>query len=152
MTVATETESVGTVLERVEELEDIAGTLPEQDERRARLDKMVHQMLADAPPVRLSTAAVLLDLNEKTVRAWLKEGVLTPHSEASQLRLDPERLHAVRHLVRELREAGKTRGLLDAVYRRLADQALLSRADLQESLEQMRRGDTQVLVPKSADG
>lgn len=152
MTVAAETQTVQDVLGQVEELEEIAETLPVQDERRERLSKVAHQLLASAPPVRLSTAAILLGLNEKTVRAWLKEGVLAPHPAATQLRLDPERLHEVRHLVQRLREAGKTRGLLDEVYRRLSDQALFSRADLQESLAQMRRGEVEVVVPKRAAG
>jgi hypothetical protein len=55
--------------------------------------------------------------------------------------LEASRLHEVMHLVADLRRAGKTRGLLDEVYRRLADQALLDRADLSVSLTQMSQGE-----------
>lgn len=42
-------------------------------------------------------------------------------------------------------DAIQTRGLLDAVFARLADQALLDSDDLQESLEQMRAGQGKVV-------
>ena len=47
--------------------------------------------------------------------------------------------------------ATERRGLFEEVVHRLADEALLSRGDLQESMDQMRRGETRVLVPKPAD-
>jgi hypothetical protein len=150
MTVASETLAVQDVLGRVEEIEQIASTLPQQDDRRARLDRVARQTLAAAPPVRPSIAAGLLGLTEKTVRAWVNDGVLAAQTQSPTLRLDPRRLHEVWHLVRDLREAGKTRGLLDEVHRRLADQALLDRTDLQESLAQMRRGEAEVLIPRPA--
>lgn len=150
MTMTSEALAVQDVLGRVEEIEQIASTLPQQDDRRARLDKVARQTLAAAPPVRPSIAADLLGLTEKTVRAWVSEGVLAAQTKTPTLRLDPRRLHEVWHLVRDLREAGKTRGLLDEVHRRLADQALLDRTDLQESLAQMRDGQAEVLIPRPA--
>ena len=68
------------------------------------------------------------------------EGVLTMHQHRPRLFLDADRLHRVSHLVADLRRAGRTRGLLDEVYRRLADDALAGRDDLAESLAEMRRG------------
>jgi hypothetical protein len=56
-------------------------------------------------------------------------------------------VHAVSHLVSELRAAGQDGDLLDQVWRRLEDAALLDRADLRESLDQMRRGEGRVLRP-----
>lgn len=56
-------------------------------------------------------------------------------------------LHEVLHLVRNFRRAGRTKGLLDAVWYRLSDRALLERADLVESLEQMRRGEGREIDP-----
>jgi hypothetical protein len=61
------------------------------------------------------------------------------------LLLDANRLHRVSHLVADLRRAGRKRGLLDEVYRRLADDALAGRGDLAESLAEMRRGKGQVV-------
>jgi hypothetical protein len=59
--------------------------------------------------------------------------------------LDASRLHEVLHLVSDLRRAGKNRGLLDEVHRRLSDQSLLERTDLATSLEQMHRGEGHVV-------
>ena len=42
--------------------------------------------------------------------------------------------------------------LLDQVWRRLEDAALLGRDDLRDSLDQMRRGEGRVLRPVRADG
>lgn len=145
--VATEEQQVREVLDRVEELEDIAQTMPEQDDRRTRLLCVARDTLREVGPVRPVVAARLLDLTEKTVRAWSDEGVLVKVADSPRLLLDAEQVHRVWHLVRELRAAGKTRGLLDEVYRRLSDATLLAREDLQQSLEQMRRGEGEVLVP-----
>ena len=53
---------------------------------------------------------------------------------------------------RDLRALGRDRDLLDAVWRRLSDAALLERPDLGESIEQMRRGEGQVLRPLPGNG
>jgi hypothetical protein len=94
----------------------------------------------------------LLSLSEKTVRGWADEGVLTrAEGSFSRLLLDMVRVHQVMHLVRDLRAAGKTAGLLDEVHRRLVDATWLNREDLAESLEQMRRGQGTTRIPKPAD-
>ena len=130
------------LMERVEELERIAETLPERDDRRHRLLQLARKDLASAPPLRPGIAAMLLRLSEKTVRAWTQEGVLKrAESSSPRLLLDPERVHEVLHLIKDLRDAGKTKGLLDEVHRRLVDATWLDRGDLIESLEQMRRGE-----------
>ncbi len=53
----------------------------------------------------------------------------------------------VRQLIADLRRAGTSRGLLEAVYNRLADKQGLADQDLSESLEQMRRGEYVVRRP-----
>jgi len=63
-----------------------------------------------AAPVRPVVAASVLALTEKTVRAWAAAGVLTIRQRRSRLLLETDRVHEVRHLVRDLRRAGKTRG------------------------------------------
>jgi hypothetical protein len=55
--------------------------------------------------------------------------------------MDPASVLDVRQLIADLRQAGQSRGLLDAVYNRLADEQQLADPDLTESLEQMRRGE-----------
>jgi hypothetical protein len=150
MSVLTEETSTQATLDRVEEIEDVAMTFPADDPRRERLLRVAHAELAAAAPVRPRTAAGLLGLNEKTVRAWVTEGVLSAAATSPRLLLDPVTLHGVWHLVRDLRDAGANRGLLDEVYRRLSDAALLERDDLQSSLAQMGRGEGRVAVPRSA--
>jgi hypothetical protein len=143
--VATEAQETRQLLERVETLEEVAASLPATDPRRAQLLDVVRAELAGAAPVRPVVAASILQLTEKTVRDWAAEGVLTVHQQRPRLLLDADRLHEVRHLVDDLRSAGKTRGLLDEVYRRLADAALAERVDLAESMDQMRRGKGRVV-------
>jgi hypothetical protein len=145
MTVMAETQQLLDLFEQVEQIEQVADTLPEHDGRRAKLNGVVAKALAKAPPVRPVVAGELLDLTEKTVRAWAQEGVLTVSRTEPRMLLDAGRLHQVLHLVGDLRRAGKTRGLLDEVYRRLADQALLDRSDLAESLEQMSNREGRVV-------
>jgi DNA-binding transcriptional MerR regulator len=98
-------------------------------------------------PIRPVVAADLLDLTEKTVRAWANEGVLLVSEQEPTMRLEPRRVHEVLHLVREIRRIGRTRGLLDEVHRRLSDQALLEREDLAESLDQVVLGEGTVVRP-----
>lgn len=128
---AVEEEQTRQLLERIETLEQLLG--------------VVRAELAGSAPVRHIVAAVILKLTEKTVRDWRLEGVLTLHQHRPRLLLDANRLHRVSHLVADLRRAGRKRGLLDEVYRRLADDALAGRGDLAESLAEMRLGEGQVV-------
>jgi DNA-binding transcriptional MerR regulator len=145
--VALETINAVELMERVETLESVARSLPEQDERRRRLLALVDRDLSSAAPLRPRVAAELLGLSEKTVRAWVEEGVLLPAETSSpRLLLDVARVHEVLHLIEDLRAAGNTKGLLDEVYHRLVDATWLERDDLQESLAQMRRGEGRVIA------
>lgn len=147
--VAEETRQAKDLIERVETLEGVANSLPEQDERRDTLLHVVEQDLAKARGLRPRIAAELLGLSEKTVRQWIKEGVLTQAVASSRrLLLDVRRVHEVLHVVTALRAAGKTTGLLDEVHRRLVDATWLDRDDLVESLEQMRRGEGTIRLPE----
>ncbi|ANZ37577.1 hypothetical protein BBK82_17505 [Lentzea guizhouensis] len=140
MSVATEAAQIRDLFDTIEEIESVASSLAEDDERRRKLDGVVARTLRQAPPVRPVVAGELLDLTEKTVKAWAREGVLAIHSQEPRMLLDTVRLHEVLHLVSDLRRAGKTRALLDEVHRRLSDQSLLERTDLAASLDEMRSG------------
>ncbi len=152
MTIATEERRVRSLFDRVEAVEDVARTLPEDDERRAKLLEVSNAALADEGTIRPVIAARLLGLSEKTVRAWAAQGVLTVAQRTPRLLLDVQSVHVISHIVRDLRALGKDRDLLDEVWRRLSDAALLERADLRESLEQMRRGQGRVLRPLRQNG
>ncbi|SEP87312.1 hypothetical protein SAMN05216188_101759 [Lentzea xinjiangensis] len=145
MSVATEAAQIRHLFETIEEIESVASSLAEDDERRRKLDGVVARTLRQAPPVRPVVAGELLDLTEKTVKAWAREGVLAIHSQEPRMLLDTVRLHEVLHLVSDLRRAGKTRGLIDEVHRRLSDQSLLDRSDLATSLDEMRSGKGRVV-------
>ncbi|MFB9906362.1 hypothetical protein [Allokutzneria oryzae] len=151
MTVTEETRLLMELFEQVEDIEEVAESLPLDDHRRKKLADVADRILAKVPPVRPVVAGALLDMTDKTVRAWANEGVLTVLSTEPRMLLDPARLHEVLHLVTDLRRAGKTRGLLDEVYRRLSDQALLDREDLARSIDQMHRGEGRVVRQAKAD-
>ncbi len=152
MTIAVEEKRLRGLFERVEVVEDVARTLPEHDERRARLLAVSDSALAEEGTIRPVLAARLLGLSEKTVRAWAAAGALTVAQRSPRLLLDVRSVHAVSHLISELRAAGQDRDLLDQVWRRLEDAALLDREDLRDSLDQMRRGEGRVLRPISSAG
>jgi len=147
MTIAVEEKRVRSLFERVEAVEEVAETLADDDERRAKLLAVSNAALAEEGTIRPVIAARLLGLSEKTVRAWAAEGVLTVAQRTPRLLLDVQSVHAVSHVIHELRSLGLNRDLLGEMWRRLADAALLGRDDLQESIEKMRRGEGRVLRP-----
>lgn len=147
MTIAMEEKRLRGLFERVETVEEVAGTLSKDDERRARLLAVTDSELAEEAAMRPVIAARLLGLSEKTIRAWAANGVLTVAQVKPRLLLDVRSVHAVSHILKDLRARGKDRDLLEEVWRRLNDAALLARADLAESIEQMRRNDGYVLRP-----
>jgi hypothetical protein len=147
VTLSLEEKRVRSLFERVETVEDVAGTLAENDERRARLLAVSNSALAEEATIRPVIAARLLGLSEKTIRAWAADGVLIVVQRKPRLLLDVHSVHVISHILRDLRAADRDRDLLEEVWRRLNDSALLDRNDLRESLQQMRRGDGRVLRP-----
>jgi hypothetical protein len=141
VSVTQEREVLTTLLDDVAKLHEVAGTLPDGDERAQALESVAKRWLDSAPGMRLSIAAALLGLSEPTVRAWARRGILRIRNRKPRLLLDPASVLEVRQLVGELRLAGRVRGLLDEVYNRLADEQQLADPDLAESLAQMRRGE-----------
>jgi hypothetical protein len=141
VSVTQEREVLTTLLDDVAKLHEVAGTLPDGDERAQALESVAKRWLASAPGMRPSIAAALLGLSEPTVRAWAQRGILRIRNRKPRLLLDPASVLEVRQLVSELRLAGRTRGLLDEVYNCLADEQQLADPDLAESLTQMRRGE-----------
>jgi hypothetical protein len=147
MTIAVEERRIRSLFERIETVEDVACSLAEDDERRARLLAVSNSELAAEATVRPVIASRLLGLSEKTIRAWAADGVLPVVQHKPRLMLDVRGVHVISHILRELRSQGKDRDLLDEVWRRLNDAALLERADLKESIEQMQQGKGRGLRP-----
>lgn len=145
MTVAVEQERLRSLFERVETVEAVARTLPEDDERRERLLAVAAAAPADEGTIRPVIAARLLDLSEKTVRTWAAQGVLTTAQRTPRLLLDLQSVHIGSHLIREVRALGRDRDLLDEVWRRLNDAALLDHPELRDSIDQMLRGEGRTL-------
>lgn len=127
------------MLERVQKIESVADGL--DAERAGVLREVVGMEWDAAAPVRPRVAGAILGLSEKTVRIWLRAGLLTATVREPRVLLDPERLLTVLLLVRDLRAAGRQQGLLDEVWHRINDAELLEREDLQESLVRMRCGE-----------
>jgi len=147
VSVAAEEQRIRSLFERVEAIEEVAVTLPEDDDRRARLLAVSRDALAEEGSVRPVIAAKVLGLSEKTVRAWAAAGLLSTRQRSPRLLLDVPSVHEVSHILRAVRAEGLDRDLLEHVWHRLEDQALLNRDDLQESIAQMRRGEVIVLPP-----
>jgi DNA-binding transcriptional MerR regulator len=128
------------VLSRVRDLERIAGQISEDDQSRAEILRVSRDVLDDLDPVPVAVAAPLLGVSEPTVRSWTRRGLLI-YADGRSSGLDVRRLYEVIAIVSELRAAGRTHDLLNEAWRRLADDAVLERPDLRDSLAQMRRGD-----------
>lgn len=141
MSLMEEREVLTTLLDDVTKLHEVAHTLPAGDERAHTLESVAERRLASAPGMRPSIAASMLGMSEPTVRAWARRGIFRIRTRKPRLQLDPASVLEVREIVVDLRRAGQSRGLLDAIYHRLADEQLLADPDLRESLEQMQRGE-----------
>ncbi|MFC7841887.1 hypothetical protein [Streptomyces sp. NPDC057382] len=150
-TLEREKEQVRALFDRVERVEAVAERIERQDPEEAlELRSVAEDALCTAEPVRLKIAASLLALSDRTVRTWVDEGVLSLASKHPQ-RLDPVQLHRVLHLVRELRTAGRNRDLINAVWTRLQDAALLDREDMKTSLRQLRKGEVEPALTKDEE-
>jgi hypothetical protein len=115
VSIAIEEQRIRSLFDRVETVEDVAKTLPEDDEHRAKLLAVSNAALAEEGTIRPVIAARLLGLSEKTVRAWAQEGVLAVAQRAPRLLLDVRSVHEVSHILRDLRALGRDRDLLDEV-------------------------------------
>jgi DNA-binding transcriptional MerR regulator len=105
--------------------------------------------LAEAPTVRLSVAARLLDLSVPTIRTWIDRGLLNEVSGSSPRRVELQSVLEVRPLVRELRALGRDRNLLEAVLAQVDDERALSDPELRKSFDEMRGGKLTDITPHS---
>lgn len=140
-TMEREETAVRDLFARVDEVLDVAYTIEgERPQEAARLVHVSHDALSAAGPVRVPIAARILLVSDKTVRAWVEDGLLTPRAVRPRLLLDAERLHTVLRFLGDLRAAGQDRDFRENLWNKLQDEALLDRPDLAESLSQMNTG------------
>ena len=140
-TMEREETAVRDLFARVDEVLDVAHVIEgERPQEAARLVHVSHSALSSAEPIRVPIAAKILLVSDKTVRAWAEDGLLTPLAVRPRLLLDAERLHTVRRFLDDLRAAGQDRDFRDNLWNRLQDEALLDRADLMQSLSEMKEG------------
>ncbi|WP_449064141.1 hypothetical protein [Planomonospora algeriensis] len=119
--------------------EVVAGT--KESDTRDTVREVLQDLLAQAEPVRATIASKILGVDEKTVRAWVKEGLLTRVKGSPRLVVEAGRLYIVAMLVQDLRRSGRNRNLAEAVWHRLQDQELLEDGLLADGLQQMRQGE-----------
>jgi hypothetical protein len=143
-----ELEAAERVARDVDELDALEATVHRNTEARARVDRLRRYRLAEAPSVRLSVAAKMLDLSVPTVRAWIMRGLLEDAPDPAPRRVTLASVLSLRPVVRELRELGQDRNLLEAIVARVEDRRTLTDRRLRTSLEEMRHGDVIDITPR----
>jgi hypothetical protein len=118
-------------------------------ELRRRLTLMRERREEGLPGVRLSVAAGLLGLSERTVRDWAGSGPLDLVPGAKPARVSTTSLARVVPLVKQLQAMGQDRDLLRALLERLEDERVRSLPRVKKSLQQLECGDDELF--SSAD-
>ncbi len=108
---------------------------------KRRLTLMRQRREQEVPGVRVSVAAKMLGLSERTTRDWLADGPLDPVPGAKPARVSTASLAAVLPALEKVRELGQDRDLVRALVDRLEDQRMLSSPRVKKSLEEFRRGE-----------
>ena len=108
---------------------------------KRRLTLMRQRREQEVPGVRVSVAAKMLGLSERTTRDWLAHGPLDPVPGAKPARVSTASLATVLPAVEQLRELGQDRELLRALVDRLEDERIRSHPRVRKSLEQLHRGE-----------
>ncbi len=108
---------------------------------KRRLTLMRQRREREVPGVRVSVAAKMLGLSERTTRDWLAHGPLDPVPGAKPARVSTASLAEVLPAVAKLRELGQDRELLRALIDRLEDERIRRHPRVRKSIEQMHRGE-----------
>jgi hypothetical protein len=116
---------------------------------RRRLTLMRQRREEGLPGVRVSVAAGLLGLSERTVRDWAVRGPLDLVPGAKPARVSTTSLARVVPLVKQLQAMGQDRDLLRTLVERLEDERVRSLPRVKKSLKQMGRGEYELV--SSAD-
>lgn len=150
MTVAQEFERVTrtvSVLDGLAEIEEAEPAIGQNPRARRRIEELRREQLASLPAIRISAAARLLGVTEPTARLWANEGLLKDVTRHPVRRVSAASVLRIRPIVRDLKRLGRNRNLLEAVFDRLDDELVLTDVGLEESLEQLRRGEIIDITP-----
>jgi DNA-binding transcriptional MerR regulator len=108
---------------------------------KRRLTLMRQRREQEVPGVRVSVAAKMLGLSERTTRDWLAHGPLDPVPGAKPARVSTASLARVLPAIGTLRELGQDRELLRALVDRLEDERIHRHLRVRKSLDQLQRGE-----------
>lgn len=133
----------------LDDLAELEKGLGQNSDARKKVISIRRRRLADAPSVRLSVAGEMLNLSIPTVRAWTDRGLLDEIPDTSPRRVSLGSVLEVRPVVRELRDLGRDRNLLEAVLARVEDDKVLSDRRVRRSLVEMARGELVDITPHS---
>ena len=137
-TIADDARRIGVLFDRMDDLDEVAYSLPDQDDRCQRLVEVADATLAEEAPIRPTVAASLLGVDEKMVREWADNGVLTIVARQPRLLLDATSVYEISRLIRDLRVMDDDRELLDEMWRGL-NPAAIDNADVQDSPTSVQR-------------
>jgi hypothetical protein len=122
-TIADDAQRIGVLFDRIDELDQVAYSHPDHDDRVQRLLEVADATLAEEAPIRPSVAATLLHVGEKTVREWADNGALIIATRQPRLLLDPRSVYEVSRLIRDLRAMEDDGEPLDEMWRGLPNPA-----------------------------
>jgi hypothetical protein len=138
-TIADDAQRIGVLFDRIDNLDEVAYSFPENDDRCERLLDVANATLAEEGPIRPSVAASLLGVDEKTVREWADNGVLTIATRRPRLLLDAVSVYELSRLIPDLRTQDD-RELLDEMWRQLGERPPTHSANRDSHTPAQRRG------------
>ena len=148
-TIADDTQRIGVLFDRIDNLDEVAYSFPDRDDRCQRLLDVADATLSEEPPIRPAVAASLFDVDEKTVREWADNGVLTIATRRPRLLLEPTSVYEISRLIRDLRAMDDDGEMLDEMWHQLSNRAPIDIADI-EGGPQTERGKPVIPRPRRA--
>jgi hypothetical protein len=143
-TIADDAQRIGVLFNRIDNVDEVAYSFPEHDDRCERLLDLAKATLAEKGTIRPTVAASLLGVDEKTVREWADHGVLTIATRRPRLLLDAVSVCELSRLIPDLRTQDD-RELLDEIWRQLGDQPPSRRTDQESPTPAQRPG---AIIPR----
>ena len=118
-TIAEDARRIGVLFNRIDDLDEVAYSFPEADDRCDRLRQLANATLAEEAPIRPTVAAALLGVDEQIVREWGISGVLIVATRRPRLAFDVTSVYEISRLIRDLRELDRDQ--LDEMWHQLTE-------------------------------